>query len=89
VPEQRRALRGDQQAALDFADALMTMPSRIPAELVDRLHTYFSADQIVELSLDVMKWNAQKVPVALGLDDWVRPGELSDLVFDADGRWVR
>ena len=67
----------------------MTMPALIPGELVDRLHTYFSPAELVELTLDVMKWNAQKVPVALGIDDWLRPGELSDLVFDADGRWVR
>lgn len=67
----------------------MTMPALIPAALVERMRTYFSPEQIVELTLDVMKWNAQKVPVSLGIDDWVRPGELSDLVFDADGRWVR
>ncbi len=67
----------------------MTMPALMPTELIDRLHAYFSAEELVELSLDVMKWNAQKVPVALGIDDWVRPGELSDLAFDSEGRWVR
>jgi hypothetical protein len=87
--EHRVELSPSQQAALDFADALMTMPALIPAALIDRLHTYFSPAELVELSLDVMKWNAQKVPVALGIDDWVRPGELTDLVFDAEGRWVR
>lgn len=30
-----------------------------------------------------------KVPVALGVDDEVRAGELTDLVFDADGHWSR
>ena len=33
-----------------------------------------------------MKWNYQKVAVALGTDDEVTPGQLTDLVFDADGR---
>ena len=36
-----------------------------------------------------MKWNAQKVPVALGTDVWLAPGELTDLVFDEVGRWVK
>ena len=88
-PTERAELAPSQRAALDLADALMTMPALIPDELIERMHTHFSPEQIIELTLDVMKWNAQKVPVALGIDDWVRPGELSDLVFDDDGRWVR
>jgi len=36
-----------------------------------------------------MKWSYQKVPVALGLDREVSPGQLTDLVFDDDGNWVR
>jgi hypothetical protein len=36
-----------------------------------------------------MKWNYQKVPVALGTDPEVDPGRLSELVFDRDGHWVR
>jgi hypothetical protein len=36
-----------------------------------------------------MKWNAQKVAVAFGVDDWIRQGELSDLRFDEQGNWVR
>ena len=36
-----------------------------------------------------MKWNYQKISVALGTDDEVRPGELTDLVFDAEGDWQR
>ena len=43
----------------------------------------------MELTLDVMKWNYQKVPVALGVDAEVRPGELAELHFDASGRPVR
>jgi hypothetical protein len=36
-----------------------------------------------------MKWNYQKVPVSLGVDFEVRPGELAELRFDADGHWMR
>ena len=67
----------------------MTMPALIPAELIERMHTHFSPEQIVELTLDVMKWNAQKISVALGTDVWMAPGELTDLVFDEQGNWVR
>jgi len=67
----------------------MTQPSSLSDELVTELHDNFSDEQLVELSLDIMKWNAQKVPVALGTDVWLQPGELTDLVFDDAGNWVR
>lgn len=31
-----------------------------------------------------MKWSYQKVPVALGTNDEVKPGRLTDLAFDDD-----
>lgn len=82
-------LPADQRAALALADALMTQPSSLSDAMIDDLHRHFTAEQLVELTLDVMKWNAQKVAVALGIDDWIRPGELSDLRFDDQGNWVR
>ncbi len=78
-----------QQVAIELADQLMTHPGRVPADLAARLRRHFTRDQIVELTLDVMKWNYQKIPVALATDHEVVPGELADLVFDGDGRWVR
>ena len=78
-----------QKVALELADALMTQPGQVPADLRERLHSHFTRDQIIELTLDVMKWNYQKVAVALGTDVEVRPGQLSNLAFDADGRWDR
>ena len=39
--------------------------------------------------LDVMKWSHQKTAVALGTDPQVNDGMLTDLVFDANGDWVR
>ena len=74
------------KVALRLADALMTLPGSISPELRDQAHRHFSAEQILELTLDVMKWNYQKVSVALGTDQEVRPGQLTDLRFDADGR---
>lgn len=82
-------LTESQVAAIDFASALMSSPGDISPELRTRLRQHFDADQIIELALDVMKWSYQKVPVALGVDREIRPGELTDLVFDEDGNWVR
>jgi hypothetical protein len=78
-----------QKAALRLADALMTQPGSIDQELRDELHRHFTHDQLIELTVDVMKWNYQKVPVALGTDYEVKPGELADLVFDERGHFVR
>ena len=76
------------KVALRVADALMTQPGAIDAELRAQAGRCFSREELVELTLDVMKWNYQKVAVALGIDDEVRPGELTDLAFDADGHAI-
>ena len=75
--------------AIDFAKALMADPAGISDNLRDRLRQHYSNEQIIELALDVMKWSYQKVAVALGVDREVVPGQLTDLVFDGDGNWVR
>jgi hypothetical protein len=72
-----------------LADALIIDPAGVTPELRQRLHQHYSREQIIELSLDVLKWSYQKVPVALGTDREVVPGELTDLAFDADGNWIR
>src|SRR5215475_2788808 len=74
------------KVALRLADALMTLPGSISAELGEQARAHFSDEELVELTLDVMKWNYQKVPVALATDEEVKPGELIELAFDADGR---
>lgn len=78
-----------QRAAVALAQAEMSAPGDLDPALVTALHRHFDDAQLVELTLDVMKWNYQKIPVALGVDVEVRPGELTDLRFDADGNWVR
>jgi len=76
------------KVALRVADALMTQPGAISAELAVQARRWFSRDELVELTLDVMKWNYQKVSVALGTDAEVKPGELADLAFDEEGRAI-
>ena len=82
-------LSAAHKAALRLADAMMTQPGAISPALVAELEAHFTRQQITELTIDVMKWNYQKVMVALGLDNEIRPGELTDLVFDEQGNFVR
>ena len=76
------------KVALRLADALMTQPGSITPELAGQVQRHFTREQIVELTLDVMKWNYQKVMVALRTDTEPRPGELADLAFDDNGRVI-
>ena len=75
------------KAAVVFATQVMTQPKAITQELLEELRSFFSDDQLIELTLDVMKWNYQKVSVALGTDREIREGELSELHFDENGKW--
>ena len=75
------------EAATAFATGLMTQPNSITQELLEELREFFSDDQLIELTLDVMKWNYQKVSVALGTAREIRDGELSELHFDENGKW--
>lgn len=82
-------LSESHKAALRLSDLLMSQPTDIDDAFATELRTHFSESQIIELTLDVMKWNYQKVAVALRVDAEVNPGELTDLHFDADGHWLR
>ena len=74
------------KVALRFADAMMTQPGEFSRELTQQLHQHFTDAELLELSLDVMKWNYQKVPVALRTDAEPAPGHLALLEFDERGR---
>lgn len=74
------------KVALRFADAMMTQPALMSSELKQQLHQHFSDAELLEMSLDVMKWNYQKVPVALRTDAEPAPGQLTMLAFDDEGR---
>ena len=65
----------------------MTQPNAITGEDLTELREFFTDNQLIELSLDVMKWNYQKVSVALGTDREIRDGELTELHFDENGKW--
>lgn len=79
-------LPGRHKLALRLADAMMTQPNGISPELAHDLHAEFSDDELLELTLDIMKWNYQKVPVALRTD--VPFAEGTGLDFEASGNPV-
>ena len=90
VDDYRRSdLSSAHKVALTLADTLMTQPGELSSELASELRAHFTQDQMIEMTLDVMKWNYQKVSVALGLDAEVCPGVLTPLVWDDDGNWAR
>jgi hypothetical protein len=68
---------------------LVIQPVQIGEDLAAELRCDFADEQILQLTLDVLKWNYQKVAVALRVNNEVVPGKLTDALFDADGQWVR
>jgi len=65
---------------------MMTLPGDIEDELVTALHAHFDEDEIMELSLYVMKWNGQKIKVSLGIDSAVSDEHLTFFDIDPDGK---
>lgn len=57
------------KAALVLADAMMTLPNDIDSGFATRLRDLFSVEEILEITLDVMKWSHQKIKVSLGIDE--------------------
>ena len=81
------ALTPRHATAMRLADAMMSQPGWIDDQLVAALHEHFSRDELLEMSLDVMKFSHQKIKVALGLDEPMRAdGRLVDFAIDAAGR---
>ena len=71
-------------AALKLCDALILSPVSADAALKEELERYFSAQQIAEICLDVMKWSQQKALVALRMEapPW---NTITVLSFDEQG----
>ncbi|BBX15898.1 carboxymuconolactone decarboxylase family protein [Mycolicibacterium duvalii] len=62
------ALSEAHKAALRYVDALVWSPSRIDDDVVAGMHTHFTSDQQLEITLDVMRNAANKIMVSLGAD---------------------
>lgn len=77
-------LGADVIAALRLADAMILSPSFATDELKQTLEQHFSAGQIAEICLDVMKWSQQKALVALRTE--APPWDTTNvLTFDEQG----
>jgi hypothetical protein len=74
--------------AVALADAVMTRPGDIDDDTVAALQAHYSADQLVELTLKVLKFNVQKVMVALGTHSWIGPDQINTVRWNQDGAYV-
>ena len=75
----------DIVAALRLCDAIILSPSFANAALRQELESHFSATQIAEICLDVVKWSQQKALVALRTE--APPWETTNvLFFDEEGK---
>jgi hypothetical protein len=70
-----------------LADGVMTDPMAIGDELVAQLRAAFTDAQLVELTLKVMKFNVQKVMVALGTDAAITVDTIGALRWNQNGEW--
>jgi hypothetical protein len=76
------------RAVLALADAIMTVPGSIAAELRERLQRNVSRSEVIAVLLNVLAFNKQKISVAAGHDVAARPGH-EEFRFDETGRVER
>lgn len=78
------------KALLRYVDAFITSPGSVDRAVGSGLRRHFTTEQIVEMSLDIMKFSTQKIHVCLGVDVMagvdVESGAVTYFGFDADGR---
>jgi len=74
--------------AVALADALMSRPGDIDDTTVEALREHFSPDELVEITLKVMKFNVQKVLVALGTHSWITADQIDQISWNRDGTYV-
>ncbi len=66
----------------------MTLPGGLDNATVAALRATYSTEQLVELTLKVLKFNTQKVNVTLGTHRWVRADEIAGMRWNRDGAFV-
>ncbi len=76
------------RAAVAFTDSLMTQPGEMSPELVDQLRSLYSPEQLVELTLKVLKFNMQKPMVALGTDFTATPELAARFPWAGDANFI-
>lgn len=74
--------------ALGLADALMVRPGDLDDDMVAALRATYSSEQLVELTLKVLKFNTQKLNVTLGTHRWFTADDLAAARWNQDGAFV-
>ena len=65
---ERSSLSERHKVALRLTDAMLWQPTSYPPGLVEQVHASFSADESLEIVLDVARNAANKIAVAFGAD---------------------
>lgn len=86
--EKSEGLTGAHKAALRYADALIWSPAKIAPEVAAGVRKHFSADEAVELTLDVMRNACNKIAVSLAADAPRVEHGTERYEIDADGQTV-
>jgi alkylhydroperoxidase family enzyme len=84
--ESSELLSAGHKAALRYVDALIWTPAQIDAEIAAGVHAYYSDDEAIELTLDVMRNATNKIAVALGGDAPNVSDGLEHYLLDVDGQ---
>lgn len=66
----------------------MTRPGDLDDTTVATLRAVYAPDQLVELTLKVLKFNTQKINVALGTHRWFTADEVAAAPWNASGVFV-
>ncbi len=87
---ERSDLEERLKALLRYVDAFITSPGSLSDAVATGLRRHYSTAEIVEISLDIMKFATQKIHVCLGVDVMagvdVESGAVTYFGFDSDGR---
>jgi alkylhydroperoxidase family enzyme len=86
--ERSEQLSVEHKAALRYVDALIWTPSAISTEVARGVRKYFSEDQSIELTLDVMRNATNKIAVAFGADAPRVASGTERYLVDDDGQTV-
>ncbi len=66
----------------------MTRPGDLDDATVDALRQHYSREQLIELTLKVLKFNTQKIQVALGTHSWITAEQINELRWNRGGTYV-
>ncbi len=82
------ALTEPHRLAIALADALMVRPGDLDDATVAALRATYTPEQLVELTLKVLKFNTQKIQVSLGTHKWFSAEDLAAARWNVDGAFV-